>query len=564
MERQCTSRQSTAPAVTRQRSTLCACLVVLVCLLMGCSDGDRMRQQLHDLQALNQADSLMTNDSLATALCHYFDRHGTANERMLAHYLMGRTWADKGEAPQALEEYHTAADCADTTATGCDYRLLTRIYAQSANLFYAQLMPNEMLEELNKMEMSAIKAEDTISRIISTEWRGAAYSLLNKKDSTKLSLIKAYNDYRQNNLNHFALNCLPGLIDILITEEDFTKANYYIHQYEKSPLHYQEGNVIDGREIYYYYKGNYYVGINKTDSAEYFYRRLVRSCQNKNDLEAAYKGLYELFKLTDNTDSVAKYANLCYQTSEERFHESSSEQLRHMQSLYNYGRHRIAAEKKAVEAEQSRRRTTLLFFVLVVIVIVSGGLIGIIRRRKQEEMSRLIVNYQHAIDVQEQAKYDLMQMQRQQTARLLEEKQQEIDERQQEIERMRQMMGSNSSADCVEKELTETEIFRRFHELSKNVRERVYKKDWVMLCKTIEEILPDFHAALLSHTHVKEKDYYLCILIRLHFSLSEIGILLGETPQYLSKKRRQLLYVLFKQDGKPELFDKLIQSKKIG
>lgn len=76
------------------------------CLLLAtaCTSGSRMRQQLADLQARNAADSLLTNDSLAHALCDYFDSHGTPNERMLAHYLMGRTYADLEQSPQALDE----------------------------------------------------------------------------------------------------------------------------------------------------------------------------------------------------------------------------------------------------------------------------------------------------------------------------------------------------------------------------------------------------------------------------------------------------------------------------
>lgn len=113
-------------------------LLLTLLLLLSCTDGERMRRELAGLQARNQADSLLTDDSLALALCDYFDRHGTANEKMLAHYLLGRTYADMGEAPAALDAFHQAAECADTTAVDCDYSLLARIHGQTANLFYYQ------------------------------------------------------------------------------------------------------------------------------------------------------------------------------------------------------------------------------------------------------------------------------------------------------------------------------------------------------------------------------------------------------------------------------------------
>ena len=78
------------------------CLLVIV--LAACSgDGSEMRAQLEELERQNRADSVMTNDSLAEQLVKYFDRHGTPNERMRAHYILGRTYADMGEAPRAVD-----------------------------------------------------------------------------------------------------------------------------------------------------------------------------------------------------------------------------------------------------------------------------------------------------------------------------------------------------------------------------------------------------------------------------------------------------------------------------
>jgi hypothetical protein len=42
-----------------------------------------------------------------------------------------------GEAPQALDEYHTAAECADTTAADCDYLLLYKVLGQMGTLLFS-------------------------------------------------------------------------------------------------------------------------------------------------------------------------------------------------------------------------------------------------------------------------------------------------------------------------------------------------------------------------------------------------------------------------------------------
>jgi hypothetical protein len=76
-------------------------LALLLCLLAACGDGRQRRLQLEELERQNRADSLMTNDSLARDLVLWFDRHGTPNEQMRAHYILGRTHYDRGELPQA-------------------------------------------------------------------------------------------------------------------------------------------------------------------------------------------------------------------------------------------------------------------------------------------------------------------------------------------------------------------------------------------------------------------------------------------------------------------------------
>ena len=83
----------------------CLLVIVLAIVLSACTGGDgvQRRAQLEELERQNRADSVMTNDSLAEHLVKYFDRHGTPNERMRAYYILGRTYADMGEAPRAVD-----------------------------------------------------------------------------------------------------------------------------------------------------------------------------------------------------------------------------------------------------------------------------------------------------------------------------------------------------------------------------------------------------------------------------------------------------------------------------
>ena len=125
-------------------------LTLISFIVASCVDGERMRQQLAYLQACNQADTVFSAQWLPTvdSLVDYFDSHGSPNEQMQAHYLQGRVFHDMGEAPQALQAYYDAIDCADTIQTDCDYKILKGIYGQMSRIFHQQNLPYDEIEAL--------------------------------------------------------------------------------------------------------------------------------------------------------------------------------------------------------------------------------------------------------------------------------------------------------------------------------------------------------------------------------------------------------------------------------
>ena len=162
------------------------CIICLwaVCLLAGCEEGKEQRvRQLEQQEQQNRSDEPMLNDSLAEDLVSYFDRHGDANERMRSRYILGRTYYCLDELPRALEMYYEAADCADTTATNCDFAKLSRVYAQSAEIYNYQVQPRTQLECFRRAEWYARKSKDTLMAIECFARQADAYYLLNEWDS---------------------------------------------------------------------------------------------------------------------------------------------------------------------------------------------------------------------------------------------------------------------------------------------------------------------------------------------------------------------------------------------
>ena len=127
----------------------------------------RMRYELLRHKAMNKAYVSFTSDSIMKEVVDYYGHHGSANERMLANYVLGCVYRDLHEAPLALEKYNKATEFADTAANDCDYKTLSRIYYQMGILFDKQYLPYQELKAFDKAEKYAYLAKDTLKAIVS-------------------------------------------------------------------------------------------------------------------------------------------------------------------------------------------------------------------------------------------------------------------------------------------------------------------------------------------------------------------------------------------------------------
>jgi hypothetical protein len=151
----------------------------------------RMQYQLHRQNAVNKTSDKFTSDSLCQVLVSYFDRCGTVNERVLAHYLLGRAYTDMGEAPMAISSYQDATSVADTTATDFNYSTLSCAYSQMASLFRQQLLLTNEIEAREKASHYAFRANQIQWGLYDQVLSAGAYILLNKKDSAEIILKSA-------------------------------------------------------------------------------------------------------------------------------------------------------------------------------------------------------------------------------------------------------------------------------------------------------------------------------------------------------------------------------------
>lgn len=478
--------------VNMRKSYLYILCFVVACQLIGCGGGEEQRRQLAELEEQNHSGQPMLNDTLAEALVAYFDRHGNANERMRAKYILGRTYYCLGELPRALETYFEAADCADTTAADCDFKILSRIYAQKADIFHKQVQPRSQLENLRMAEHYGWKGKDTLQAIECYAQMADAYDYLHFVDSVIIvtdSCIHLFknigNDNRANQIVFRKL--LP-----LLKTRNIEKVSYCFNIYENNSGFFDNNrNIEKGREIYYYIKGEYYLAINQLDSAEMMFRRELRDGKDLNNQIAGSKGLQNVYEQKRIPDSIAKYATLSYELNDSAYLLSEMQNIQKLQASYNYNHHKFLAEKSRLEARVA--------WLVLAVSILAFVLVGILFGKKYKVFKRAALDNRliHA-DI---------------------------------TRRLKDMANS----DPVQYPSLE---------------------DWKGLRSLVEHEIPSFPQILGKEEHsLSDLEYDVCLMIRVHLKPLEIAKLKKCAPSYISNIRKSLLLKIFGIEGSSELFD---------
>lgn len=294
-----------------------------------------MRYDLVYAQAQNKAFVPFTTDSIVLAVAEYYDRHGSANERMMARYMVGCAYRDLGDAPTALKHLHLAAEAADTTARDCDFPTLMRIHSQMGGLYQNVMAKENESREDRLAEYIAWQIGDTLAAL-SLKW-GRACGLYDIHHFDEcLAIIDSIEAFGKNN-NYPVPPMLicPTRINVRLERNDLVGAAKYLRIFERG-----QGITPDSPDnssptnAYYLYKGKYYNLAGVPDSAIIMYGRSLTSSTfnalsslEKNEVwEECYRGFMQAYSQKHQPDSVIKYANLycLYNDSTTRMHSSEN------------------------------------------------------------------------------------------------------------------------------------------------------------------------------------------------------------------------------------------------
>ena len=554
--------------------------VLLLLLTLAACTNEADRQYYAGLMA--EADSLnrhyisFTTDSVMKDAVSFYDRHGSANERMHAHYLLGCVYRDLGEAPQALQCYQDAVECADTTSSDCNYQVLMAVYGQMAELYHTQNLPLDEIEARNKYGYYALLSNDTLKYIRNFQLNVKPYYLLGDTIKVLEVLDIARKLYLKHGYKQEAAGTYATQIYIMVQRGQLEEARRMVNTFEhESGLFDEEGNIRKDRNGYYYTRDLYCIVNHDLDSAEMYMRKLKTSALYAD----AYRGLLQVYRERNNADSVFKYSTLYESALDSANNKLRTQTIHQMTSLYNYQRYRDIAKTEQAKALTTRILLVAICLVLFFLTLVCISFAWAYRQGRLRKLRDLASSLANVTEKYDDAQAELETMKQESAARQREEeiihdsnsdleKQKEENEKelllkQNEIEKLRETlshyMEQLQKIRPTTKISDDLPIIIYFKEKAAGHRRKssLGKTHWRELTELFISAKPRTYAYIAREGLLSPQELKTCLLTTLGFTNGEIANVLDTSPQTITNCKQSANKKLFSQTTATTLQRKL-------
>ena len=581
----------------RQRTTpyyiYSAALTLLLALaLAACGHGDAMRMNalIAEADSMNRNYVDFTTDSAMLLAAGYFDRHGTPNERMKAHYLLGCAYRDMGEAPRALAAFHDAIDCADTTATDCDYTLLVKVHGQMASLLLGIQLPHEALEAAQKaLEVSRLIG-DTAMVVHCEALKAHSYYLVGQLDSVVYLSERQSRYFLLHGDTIYSNISLKSAIAALLDMGRLQEAHKAIAKFEQLLKYDTLGYVKQALGNYDILKGHYYLLASKLDSARHYLRRAA-STANVSPAEKVnlYRLLASYYAKIGQADSVLKYSQLYVAKDDSVYRVSVRQEFHKMHALFNYERIKRSAEQK--EYEISRLKSFIAISLLLFCVLALLAVAYSVWKKRKMDVQLSLLNKKYTDSLVRYSivrkETELLEQSAKANSTLIRELSQEKDNNHQVIEKLRQKVSMLESdvkqhreeldkqgyiVSCYQKDKKSPQQWSKGEQLFNlplisHLHDIVSKgqqpSDQQMM--EMKDIIESLHPAFTQkiqelYPQINPQNLLFCISTKLRFINSERAVIFNMSPQSVTNRSSFLYKKLTGRKGGSGDFERLIQD----
>lgn len=551
----------------------------LICLdrLAGQKDSwdkaSRMRYELLKAKAQNKAYIPFTSDSIATIFTDYYDSHGTPNDRLLAHYLLGCVYRDRGESPRAVDCFKDAIATADTTAEDCDYRTLGAAYAQMAYVYHRQLLLTYEIEARRHASDYAYLAKDTFTAIYGQELVAGAYILLNQNKKAEDILKKTMALFKKHGYEKAAARSSNIMMALYVDDkEKLTELKRLIDIYEQeSGLFDEHHELPPNKRQFYYYKGKYYEGIGHLDSAEYYYRKRYYPDMPPVAKDPMYRGLLSVFKKRHQADSIAKYAQLFCEANDSSIAIKDRELTAQMAASYNYFNFEKEAHKNALKAY--RFLVGLILSVCIIIILSAVGYMASkhyrkVQKLKQKEHQQELSTISAMLAESKRKSNELRQkyeLSEKKIEKINTQHKSEKDKLTEQISILKNTVEVTQRRSELSDQLKQSQLFKetgimkRIKIFLNHPQRHLSDSDLKLLAETTKEFYPDLMNDISQTIGTDTLGEYVCILVALKISSAGITHLLDITSSQVSNLKQEINTAMFHEKTARTLYTNLSQ-----
>lgn len=516
----------------------------------------RMQYTLRLTLAQAKTGILFTTDSLTKTLVEHFDNNGTKVEKAWAYYLNGCALSDIGKAPEAILAYYDAIEAIDTTRADCDYHTLKVIYGQMFQIFHKQNLPRNEIWAIRLYIDCVQRTSSEEDYIVAKSQMIRPYCLLGEYDTVLQIIDETYHSLNHLGKERQAASSLAPSIYIYTERNQLDKAKQAMDIFEhKSGLFDKEGNIVKGREGYYWEKGFYELAVRNYESAEFYFRKAIQY----GHYSEGYRGLLSIYREKHNIDSVVRFSQL-YEAAQDSLHNRMQIAAVHQTSeLYNYNRTQKELEKEKEYAQGVRVNAICI---IVIILLLTGSII-LYHFRKQKKRKANIVKLENDLNITINARNELRKeleiLQNKDFEGIIALKESKVAELTEAIERL-QSENEVYKGKTIKKESDNLEKFLNSAIVKVFIKKATDKEEsikvtevqWEMLMSQFSTDIPVMFRSFGEGRALSQLEQRICILLILGISENVISLMAETSTSTVSNLKARANEKLFgKKEAQP-------------
>lgn len=474
----------------------------------------------------------LNNDSMMRQAVRHYDKHGTAYDKMRAHYILACMLYDDMKFKESQKECFTATQYNDTT-TLRSIKLLGKCYMLLGGISKKQSDYEIIRQSYEKAAYYAKKIQDSCTLSDCYGHLVDYYRRENNYDMVFKYAQKTYNLYMKLGLEDDAYEELLPMTEVCLQKKDYAKADFYLKEFERKKYYpaKKSNNLKDGcYGSYYAYKGKYYLALGMVDSALICYYNEL-DFKNEISIPYIYQELANAYSIKNQTDSVNKYLRLYIATHEKADSLETSNNLH--DGFYIHENEMLKKQNEMLVNDRWYYHFTSP--ISIVILILTLCLLAYLCIKNRKTISRMTNHFFFMLYVFKQSLAE------------------------QENGTLKYLFGlKKTKIPTIDIEKIKKDIVCLIDE-EKPIKDQAIWNGLYFYMQANDWHFLDFLESFSGS--INKRDIQLCILIRLGYSPSDLAILLLISKQNVTRIRAKLAGILFNEDGKSSKnFDNLIRN----